>query len=154
MIELKMIIHMILRNGFIFAICSFINKKYHDSYLNIICSVFKLPITDIFITFTKINAWSKQNINCSLSLLYDITFFKMKSNHLVYMSDSNPIGMKMSVQGHPLEFNERRGNHHTTGQAAGYKTLLYTGTARELPLHTQVTVLASSQPFAFKIWPL
>ena len=50
--------------------------------------------------------------------------------------------MKMSHQDNPLVFNERRGNPHSTGRVAtGPKTLLYTGTAKELPLHvyTQVT---------------
>ena len=50
-----------------------------------------------------------------------------------------PTRMKMSSLGQLLDFNEQRGNPHTTGQsAAGLKTLLYTGTAKELPLYTQV----------------
>ena len=37
--------------------------------------------------------------------------------------------MEISAKCHPLVFNERRGNPHTTWQdAAGPKTLLYTGT--------------------------
>ena len=48
--------------------------------------------------------------------------------------------MKMSAQGHPLVFNERRGNPNSIGQAAASpKTLLYTGTMDELPPYTQVT---------------
>ena len=47
---------------------------------------------------------------------------------------------EMLAQGHPLVFNERRGNLHTTVQAAtGPKTSLYTGTAKKLPLYTQET---------------
>ena len=64
-----------------------------------------------------------------MSYVYYITRIGM-----VNMSDNNPTGMKMSAKGHPLIFNERWGNPHTTGQAvAGPKTLLYTGTAKELP---------------------
>ena len=45
----------------------------------------------------------------------------------------------MSTQGHPLVFNERQGNPHTTGQAAACpKTSVYTGTAKALLLYTQV----------------
>ena len=48
--------------------------------------------------------------------------------------------MKMSAQGDPLVFSEGQGNPHSTGQAEiGPKTSLYTGTAKELPLYTQVT---------------
>ena len=48
--------------------------------------------------------------------------------------ENNPTGM--SAQSHPLVINEQQGNPHTTGQAAACpKTLLYTGTVKELPLY-------------------
>ena len=46
----------------------------------------------------------------------------------------------MSARSKQLVFNERRGNSYTTKQAAtGPKTSLYKGSAKELPLCTQVT---------------
>ena len=45
----------------------------------------------------------------------------------------------LSAQSYLLVDNEGRGNPHTTGQAAAVQKQLYTGTAKELPLYTQVT---------------
>ena len=58
----------------------------------------------------------------------------------IYQRDNNPIGMKMSGQGHSLVFNERQGSPHTTREAAaGHKTSLYTDTVKELLLYSQLT---------------
>ena len=60
---------------------------------------------------------------------------------MVYISKrQQPHRRKMSAQDHPLVFNERQGNPHTTWQAAADpKTSLYTDTGKELPFYTQVT---------------
>ena len=59
---------------------------------------------------------------------------------MVYMSKRQQTHRTISAQGHPLSSMTRRVKPHTTGQAAaGSKTSLYTGTARVLPLYTQVT---------------